>query len=197
MLKEQEDTGRFGQIISGTLQDKIEERLKNNEQVILLQNRRGYSPIIRCLDCKEILKCPDCNISVTHHKKNKMSYVLCHLCGFSKSTKLNKCNTCQSENLLYSGTGTQKVETLLKEIFPRASISILDIDTTSSGNNLTEILNNFYNGKIDILLGTQMIAKGLDFPNATLVGIINADLGLHIPDFRSGQRIFQLIYQSM
>ena len=196
MLKEQEDTGRFGQIISGTLQDKIEERLKNNEQVILLQNRRGYSPIISCLDCKEILKCPDCNISVTHHKKNKISYLLCHLCGFSVSTKLNRCNNCQSENLLYSGTGTQKVETLLKEIFPIASISRLDIDTTLSGSNLTKILNDFNSGKIDILLGTQMIAKGLDFPNATLVGIINADLGLHIPDFRSGERIFQLIYQA-
>ncbi|MFL2983159.1 MAG: primosomal protein N' [Candidatus Neomarinimicrobiota bacterium] len=196
MLEEQDETGKFGQVISGLLQDKIEERLNNNEQIILLQNRRGYSPVIRCADCTEILKCPHCNVAITYHQHNMISNLLCHLCGFSYGEKFNKCNFCKNNNLIYSGTGTQKVETIIREIFPNASIRRLDVDSSLSGSNLTRILKDFNNGEIDILLGTQMIAKGLDFPNATLVGIINADLGLYIPDFRAGERIFQLIYQA-
>ena len=194
MSKEQEETGKFGQVISGILQSKIEERLNRNEQVILLQNRRGFSPIIKCGDCGEVAMCPDCNVAFSYHKK--INNLLCHFCGFSKINEKQSCSECDSKNLLYFGAGTQKVQALLEETFPEASIERLDMDTAISGINITKILNAFNRGEIDILLGTQMIAKGLDFPNATLVGIINADQGLHLPDFRSGERVFQLIYQA-
>ena len=194
MLVEQEESGKFGQVISGFLQNKIEQRLKRKEQVILLQNRRGFSPIIKCGDCGEIMMCPDCNVAFSYHKKNNR--LLCHFCGFSTVNENKCCPSCNSVNTRYFGAGTQKVETLLEETFPEALIERLDMDTINSGANITKILTAFNNGKIDILLGTQMIAKGLDFPNATLVGIINADQGLYLPDFRSGERIFQLIYQA-
>ena len=194
MLKEQEETGKFGQVISGFLQNKIEERLNKREQVILLQNRRGFSPIIKCGECGEVTMCPNCNVAFSYHKKTNI--LLCHFCGFSKINENQSCSECDSKNLLYFGAGTQKVQALLENTFPGASIERLDMDTTTSGINITKILTAFYSGEIDILLGTPMIAKGLDFPNATLVGIINADQGLHLPDFRSGERIFQLIYQA-
>ena len=194
MLKEQEETGKFGQVISGFLQNKIEERLNSNEQVILLQNRRGFSPTIKCGDCGEIAMCPNCNVTFSYHRKT--NNLLCHFCGFSRLNEKQSCTECGSKSLLYFGAGTQKVQALLEETFPEASIERLDMDTTTSGINITKILAAFNNGEIDILLGTQMIAKGLDFPNATLVGIINADQGLYLPDFRSGERVFQLIYQA-
>jgi len=194
MLEDQEESGKYEQVISGLLQDKIEERLTNKEQVILLQNRRGFSPVIRCGNCGTISNCPYCNVTISYHLKT--NNLLCHFCGFSESKQHKTCYNCDNSDLLYFGTGTQKVESIMQETFPNASIGRLDIDTSSSGNQLTSILQSFSNGEIDILLGTQMIAKGLDFPNATLVGIINADLGLHLPDFRVGERIFQLIYQA-
>ena len=194
MLEEQDDTGKFGQIISGMLQDKIEERLNKKEQIIILQNRRGFSPVIKCEDCGQITMCPHCNVAISYHIKT--NNLLCHFCGYSKVKLDQDCPDCHSKNLHYSGTGTQKVEALIRDTFPKATIQRLDMDTTLSGKNITNILQAFNNGEIDILLGTQMIAKGLDFPNATLVGIINADQGLYLPDFRSGERIFQLIYQA-
>ena len=194
MLKEQDDTGKFGQIVSGLLQDKIEERLNNKEQIIILQNRRGYSPVIKCGDCGGVVMCPNCNVAFSYHRNT--NNLLCHFCSFSRDGLNLSCTDCNSKNLIYSGTGTQKVEMLLKDTFPKASIQRLDMDTSLSGLSITRVLTAFNNGEIDILLGTQMIAKGLDFPNATLVGIINADQGLHLPDFRSGERIFQLIYQA-
>ena len=194
MLQNQEESGKYEQVISGLLQDKIEERLTNNEQVILLQNRRGFSPVIRCKDCRAISKCPYCNVTTSFHLKT--NNIMCHFCGHTETKENKVCYDCGSSHLLYSGTGTQKVESLMKKTYPSASIGRLDIDTSSKGEQLTSILKSFNKGKIDILLGTQMIAKGLDFPNATLVGIINADLGLHLPDFRVGERIFQLIYQA-
>ena len=194
MLTDQDESGKYGLILSGLLQDKIEERLKKNEQVILLQNRRGYSPVIRCFDCGETVLCPYCRVSLTYHRQG--SQLRCHFCGHVETGKRESCIHCGSGDLKYSGTGTQRVELLLQETFPNARIGRLDMDTAKKGNRLISILENFSAGKIDILLGTQMIAKGLDFPNATLVGIINADLGLHLPDFRTGERIFQLIYQA-
>ena len=194
MLEEQNDTGKFGQVISGLLQDKIEDRLKKNEQVILLQNRRGFSPIIRCGDCGQTIMCFNCNVAISYHLKT--NNLICHFCGSKKEIQNQNCIDCNSKNLIYSGTGTQKVELLIKETFPKARVKRLDMDTSSSGGSITNILKEFNNGEIDILLGTQMIAKGLDFPNATLVGIINADQGLYLPDFRAGERIFQLIYQA-
>ena len=194
MLQEQDDTGKFGQVVSGLLQDKIEERLNKNEQIIILQNRRGYSPVIKCGDCGGVVMCPYCNVAFSYHRNTNV--LLCHFCSFSRASLDQSCSDCNSKNLIYSGVGTQKVEELLRDTFPKASIQRLDMDTSLSGLNITRVLTDFNNGEIDILLGTQMIAKGLDFPNATLVGIVNADQGLHLPDFRSGERIFQLIYQA-
>ena len=194
MLAEERESGKVGQIISGLLQKKIEDRLNRKEQVILLQNRRGFSPIIKCGDCGEVVMCPECNVALSYHKKK--NNLVCHFCGFKKANINQYCFECGSNNLAYFGVGTQKVEMLLKDTFPSASIQRLDIDTTTSGVNITKILTDFNNREIDILLGTQMIAKGLDFPNTTLVGIINADQGLNLPDFRAGERTFQLIYQA-
>ena len=194
MLSDQGESGKFGQIISGLLQDKIEDRLKKSEQIILLQNRRGFSPVIRCGDCGEIVMCPQCNVALTYHRNG--AQLICHCCGHNEIKKQKPCYHCSSSNLQYSGTGTQKVEALIEETFPEAHIGRLDMDTSRTGHGVTSILKAFSKGEIDILLGTQMIAKGLDFPNATLVGIINADLGLYVPDFRAGEKIFQLIYQA-
>ena len=150
--------------------------------------------IISCADCGEVSNCHQCNVSLTYHQfHNKL---LCHYCGFSEVLQQKTCHSCKSNNLLYRGTGTQKVEYLLNEIFTDAIIARIDNDTSRGGQGITSILKSFSEGGIDILLGTQMIAKGLDFPNTTLVGTINSDLGLYLPDFRSGERIFQLIYQA-
>jgi primosomal protein N' (replication factor Y) len=194
MLGDQEESGKFGQIFSGLLQDKIEDRLNKKEQIILLQNRRGYSPVVRCGDCGEIVMCPQCKVALTFHRKG--SQLICHCCGHVETKQRESCGSCKSPNMKYSGTGTQRVESLIEEMFPHARLGRLDMDTAKSGTGLIQLLKDFSEGKLDILLGTQMIAKGLDFPNATLVGIINADLGLHLPDFRAGERIFQLIYQA-
>ena len=193
MIQEENDSGKFGQIISGILQDKIEDRLKKKEQVILLHNRRGYSTSLVCKDCGYVRMCPHCNVAVSFHIISDKH--LCHFCGFQEKRKEKICFECNSPNISYYGTGTQKVESLIKKTFPDASISRLDMDS-SSVNKVTSILKSFNAGEIDILLGTQMIAKGLDFPNTTLVGIINADVGLYLPDFRAGERIFQLVYQA-
>ena len=194
LIDESKETGKFNIVISGTLQRKIEEKLKNNEQVLLIQNRRGYSPALKCSDCGSIVMCSACKTPLTFHKyDNKLK---CHICGFISNKILDSCKDCLSQNFLYVGTGTQKVEHLLQETFPNAKISRVDHDSTKEDSSAIKILQSFLDGKVDILIGTQMIAKGLDFPGITLVGIINADLGLHLPDFRSSERTFQLIYQA-
>lgn len=194
MNREQEESGKAGLVLSGVLLDKISERLSQKEQVILLQNRRGYAPIMRCRDCGEILTCPHCQINLTYHSSG--NYLQCHFCGYQARFVPDQCPDCSGSNLYLVGTGTQKVEELLRRTFAAARISRLDLDTTRTGAVLTRVLEEFGQGKQDILLGTQMIAKGLDFENATLVGIINADTGMFLPDFRSGERVFQLIYQA-
>ena len=194
LIDESKETGKFNIVISGTLQRKIEEKLKNNEQVLLIQNRRGYSPALKCSDCGSIVMCSACKTPLTFHKyDNKLK---CHICGFISNKILDTCKDCLSQNFLYVGTGTQKVENILQETFPNAKISRVDHDSTKEDSSAIKILQSFLDGKVDILIGTQMIAKGLDFPGITLVGIINADLGLHLPDFRSSERTFQLIYQA-
>ena len=194
LIDESKETGKFNIVISGTLQRKIEEKLKNNEQVLLIQNRRGHSPTIKCSDCGSIVMCSACKTPLTFHKyDNKLK---CHICGFISNKILDTCKDCLSQNFLYVGTGTQKVENILQETFPNAKISRVDHDSTKKDASAMKILQSFLDGKVDILIGTQMIAKGLDFPGITLVGIINADLGLHLPDFRSSERTFQLIYQA-
>ncbi len=194
MVKEQEESGKIGQAFSGLLLEKIEDRLNKKEQIILLQNRRGYAPVLRCNDCGELFECPHCRIPLTYHRVGNS--LRCHFCDHHKNHLPEQCDHCQSPNLKLSGMGTQKVEEVIQETFPNAKIARLDTDTARSGISIARLLERFANGEVDILLGTQMIAKGLDFENATLVGIINGDTGLYLPDFRSGERVFQLIYQA-
>ena len=194
MKAEQEESGKFGQIFSGLLLEKIENRLQKSEQIILIQNRRGYAPVFRCNDCGEMEMCKRCHITLTYHKVGNSLH--CHYCGFRKKAIELQCKKCSGYNLGFLGIGTQKVEDSIKESFPNAKLARCDFDTVRSFESVTKVLEKFRLGKLDILIGTQMIAKGLDFENVTLVGIINADTGLHIPDFRAGEKVFQLIYQA-
>jgi len=194
MLSNQEETGKFDQVISGLLQDKIEEKLNKKEQIILIQNRRGFSPTVKCNDCGAHVMCSQCKVALTYHKNNNK--LVCHFCSFSIVNDKLVCQECRNSKLIYSGTGTQKVEQLIQQTFPKSKICRLDMDTSKSSMGITSVLKSFSNQEFDILIGTQMVAKGLDFPNATLVGIINADLGLYLPDFRATEKVFQLIYQA-
>ena len=194
MLADREETGKFDQVISGLLQDKIEQKLSKKEQIILIQNRRGFSPSVKCNKCGSLMMCNQCKIALTFHKnENKL---ICHFCSFYLRNENLGCQECKNYDLSFSGTGTQKVEQLISQTFPESRICRLDMDTSKSSSNITSILKSFSNQEFDILIGTQMVAKGLDFPNATLVGIINADLGLYMPDFRATEKVFQLIYQA-
>ncbi|MFQ6611626.1 MAG: primosomal protein N' [Fidelibacterota bacterium] len=194
MVQEAEETGFYGQGLSRMMIEKINQRLAVGEQVILLQNRRGYAPILKCEDCGTLEMCSNCQVTLTYHQVGQ--YLQCHFCGYTSQHLPDVCHACSSANLRLAGIGTQRVEESLKDAFPSARIERLDVDTAHSGIRISALLERFANGQIDILLGTQMVAKGLDFPNATLVGIINADTGLFLPDFRSGERVFQLIYQA-
>jgi len=194
MKQEKDETGKKGQLISSLLLRKIHERLTADEQVILLQNRRGYAPVMRCLDCGDIMECQHCKLPLTYHKKGVR--LECHCCKFIKPKIPDQCPECQSTELSLFGIGTQKVEEFLEHSLPEANISRIDTDTVKGGRSLTSQLKKFAKKDIDILIGTQMIAKGLDFEDVTLVGVINADTGLYLPDFRSGERVFQLIYQA-
>ena len=194
MGSEKDETGRPGQILSGMLLNKMEETLNKKEQIILMQNRRGFSPIISCGDCGKLEMCIRCNVPLAYHRKGPP--LKCHFCGFCLDHVAPNCKNCKSSNILMLGTGTQKIEDIVRNTFPDSSLTRIDMDTSRSAINLRNAISSFANGEIDILLGTQMIAKGLDFENATLVGIINADTGLFLPDFRSGERLFQLIYQT-
>ncbi|MGP6147661.1 primosomal protein N' [Jeotgalibaca sp. A122] len=180
--------GNFSQI----LQDKIQDRIQKKEQTVLLLNRRGYSSFIMCRDCGYVHECPNCDISMTFHMDTKG--MKCHYCGHEEPVP-HRCPKCQGNQFRYYGTGTQKVETELKELFPAARIIRMDVDTTRKKGDHERLLAAFGRGDADILLGTQMIAKGLDFPNITLVGVINADTSLSLPDFRSSEKTFQLLTQ--
>lgn len=179
-------------MFSTSLREAIEERLARNEQIVLFLNQRGYSSFILCRDCGHVPQCPNCDISLTYHKSNDQ--LKCHYCGYQE-TPPNKCPNCESEHIRQMGTGTQKVEELLNREFEDAKIIRMDADTTSRKGAHEKLLNDFGEGKGDILLGTQMIAKGLDFPNITLVGVLNADTMLNLPDFRASERTFQLLTQ--
>lgn len=174
------------------LQEEIEKNLKNKKQTILFINRRGYSTFVMCRDCGHTMKCPNCNIALTYHSYgNKLK---CHYCGHEEPVP-KVCPECESTKIKYFGTGTQKVEDEINKLFPGASTIRMDIDTVSKKNSHERILNSFRNDNIDILIGTQMIAKGHHFPNVTLVGIIAADGSLNIGDYRAEERTFQTITQ--
>ncbi|EOK06324.1 primosomal protein N' [Enterococcus faecalis ATCC 10100] len=174
------------------LQEKLQERLEKNEQSVLLLNRRGYSSFVMCRDCGYVLPCPNCDISLTLHMDSKT--MKCHYCGHEERIPY-RCPNCGQDKIRYYGTGTQKVEEELQTLLPDSRILRMDVDTTRRKGAHEKILRTFGEGQADILLGTQMIAKGLDFPNVTLVGVLNADTALNLPDFRSSERTFQLLTQ--
>ncbi|WYJ75898.1 primosomal protein N' [Enterococcus sp. DIV2402] len=184
----QKNTSTFSRI----LQEKITDRLAKKEQIVLLLNRRGYSSFVMCRDCGYVLPCPNCDISLTLHMDTKT--MRCHYCGHEEAIP-HRCPDCGGNKIRYYGTGTQKVEEELQALFPEARIVRMDVDTTRRKGAHEKILQTFGEQKADILLGTQMIAKGLDFPNITLVGVLNADTALNLPDFRSSERTFQLLTQ--
>jgi primosomal protein N' (replication factor Y) len=181
-------------IFSPQLKEAIHQRLERGEQTILFLNRRGYSTSLQCPTCGQACECPNCSLSLTFHRTEQL--LRCHLCGHSARVPTVCPNEkCKSPAILFSGTGTQRVEDILGKLFPDARVTRMDADAMKRKEDYRKILGAFRAGKIDILVGTQMIAKGLHFPNVTLVGIIYADLALHMPDFRAGERTFQLLTQ--
>ena len=199
-------------ILSEKLSSAIAERLEKREQTILFLNRRGFSTSLLCRECGEARECPNCSVALTFHRNSGASFQLassaaaqvgnlrhtsrlsCHLCGHVAAVP-KKCPACGQDALIYAGFGTEKVESNVSALFPQAVVRRMDADSMTRKEAYRETLRSFRAGKIDILVGTQMIAKGLHFPNVTLVGIINADLALHLPDFRAGERTFQLLTQ--
>lgn len=180
-------------IFSISLYQGIRKCLENKQQVILFLNRRGYSTFISCRNCGYVMRCMDCGISMTYHKDTNEA--CCHFCG-KRSPVLQTCPDCSSKYIKYFGTGTEKVEEMTAELFEEARIARLDLDTVKKKGSIARVLKNFQKGKIDILIGTQLVAKGLDFANVGLVGIVSADVSLNIPDYRSSERTFQLITQA-
>lgn len=179
-------------VFSHQLLEEIKERIRKNESVIILQNRRGFATQIYCNDCGEVIMCPNCSVSMVHHiNKNILQ---CHYCNVIQPVP-KACPTCGSISLKFFGTGTQRVEDELSYYFPNVNIERIDSDSISKKGSLGEILNRFRNGEIQILVGTQMVAKGLDFGNVTLVGVVSAETSLWIPDFRADERTFQLLTQ--
>lgn len=186
--RKREMTGHFSDTLLGEIQKSLEEK----EQVILFQNRRGFSPIIECSTCGVSPQCPNCDVSLTYHKhKNELK---CHYCHYSRAMP-NSCGACGSHQLDTKGFGTEQIELELKELFPHYNIRRMDLDTTRGKNGYRNIINAFEAREIDILVGTQMLSKGLDFDNVSLVGILNADTILNFPDFRAHEKAFQLMVQ--
>lgn len=179
-------------MFSRTLMDEIKERLDKKEQIVLLLNRRGYSTFALCRDCGHVEECPNCDISLTYHKRDNR--LKCHYCTYEQQM-LTVCTQCESDLIGLFGTGTQRVEEALTKLIPEARVIRMDVDTTRRKGAHEKLLTKFENYEADILLGTQMIAKGLDFKNVTLVGVLAADSMLHLPDFRSSEKTFQLLTQ--
>jgi primosomal protein N' (replication factor Y) (superfamily II helicase) len=179
-------------MFSRTLLEKLTDRVEKKQQTVLFLNKRGHSSFVMCRDCGYVVNCPNCDISLTYHRINQQ--MKCHYCGYEGRVPTT-CPECSSEHIRYFGTGTQKVEEELGKILPTARVIRMDVDTTGRKGSHERLLTDFMEGKADILLGTQMIAKGLDFPNITLVGVLSADTMLHLPDFRSSEKTFQLLTQ--
>ncbi|MBM7571772.1 primosomal protein N' [Aquibacillus albus] len=179
-------------MFSRELKAAIEQRMNKKEQIVLFLNRRGYSTFVMCRDCGYVMECPHCDIALTYHRKNER--LKCHYCAYEEAMP-QLCPSCESDMIRYFGTGTQKVEEALQQLIPEARIIRMDIDTTRRKGSHEKLLNQYGRHEADILLGTQMIAKGLDFANVTLVGVLAADSLLHIPDFRAAEKTFQLITQ--
>ncbi len=179
-------------MISAKLYEEIEKNIQNKKQTILFLNRRGFSSFVMCRDCGYTLKCKRCNISLTYHEHSNS--LKCHYCGY-EIKNINICPSCKSKNIKYFGTGTEKLETEIQKMFPKAKTIRMDIDTVTKKNSHEDILNKFKNENIDILIGTQMVVKGHHFPNVTLVGVIAADNSLNIEDYRANERTFAILTQ--
>jgi primosomal protein N' (replication factor Y) len=179
-------------IFSGELVQAIYDRLNNKEQVILFLNRRGFSSSLQCEQCGYVAECSECSVSMTYHKRAHK--LLCHICGAEEKVP-PRCPECGDPDFKYAGMGTEKIEEILEKLCPGAKVARMDSDTMRKKDSYRTVLDKFRTGKLDILLGTQMIAKGLDFPNVTLVGVLYADMSLNMPDFRAGERTFQLLTQ--
>jgi primosomal protein N' (replication factor Y) len=191
-LRQERRKQKAATILSEKLRAAMAERLEKKEQTILFLNRRGFSTSLICSECGEARNCPNCSVALTFHRN--VARLSCHLCGHTAAVP-KKCPACGKDGLIYSGFGTEKVESTVAQAFPGAVVRRMDADSMTRKGAYRDTLLSFRAGKIDILVGTQMIAKGLHFPNVTLVGIINADLALHMPDFRAGERTFQLLTQ--
>jgi primosomal protein N' (replication factor Y) len=182
-----------GQVtLSRLLVDHLHQRLERREQAILFINRRGYSSSMQCRKCGHVEQCPHCSVAMTYHRADET--LKCHLCGHERSAPV-ACPQCSAPDIRWRGLGTQRVEEAIRRLLPRARMERIDTDTMSQRHRFRQILSNFRAGRIDLLVGTQMIGKGLDFPNVTLVGLIDADLSMHVPDFRANERTFQLLVQ--
>ena len=191
-LRMEANGGEAPSIISEKLRQAIDARLARKEQSILFLNRRGFSTSLSCPACGYVAECPNCSVSLTFHRAENR--LVCHICGHTAIAP-NRGPECSQPGIKFAGFGTERVEEIVVKLFPKAVVRRMDADTMTRKESYREVLTAFRTGKIDILLGTQMIAKGLHFPNVTLVGIVNADMGLHMPDFRAGERTFQLLTQ--
>ncbi len=191
-MRDEKYSSAFRGALSRRLRTAMTQEIASGGQVILLLNRRGFSTFIQCPACGEAVKCPNCEIALTHHREGEKA--VCHYCDYRVPTP-NVCPECRFAGIRFGGLGTQRLEAEIKAAFPKARCLRMDSDTMRRPGSHEEALDQFRNGDFDILLGTQMIAKGLDFPNVTLVGVVNADTALHLPDFRAGERTFQLVTQ--
>jgi len=178
--------------LSRKLVDAMQARFERREQTILFINRRGYSSSMLCTKCGHVEECPHCSIALTYHRADET--LRCHLCGLQKPAPA-RCPSCGAPDIRWKGLGTQRVEEAVRRVLPRARIERMDTDAMAKKNRFREVLGQFRAGKIDVLVGTQMIGKGLDFPNVTLVGLVDADISMHMPDFRANERTFQLLVQ--
>src|SRR5580698_10070469 len=193
-MRQAKRDGKGAPIFSPQLKEAITQRLERKEQTILFLNRRGYSSSLVCEKCGHVCGCPNCSLTLTYHRPEQV--LRCHICGHNERVpQVCPNEKCKNPGIRYSGLGTEKVEDILGKLFPQARIRRMDADVMKRKDDYRNVLGDFRTGKIDILIGTQMIAKGLHFPNVTLVGIIFADMALHLPDFRAGERTFQLLTQ--
>lgn len=191
-LNEQRKQKRMNGPFSQVLLSRIQEALSNKEQVILFQNRRGFAPMVECKTCGWVPKCQNCDVSLTFHKR--LNLLTCHYCGYTYQLPQH-CPSCEEENIVNRGYGTERIETQLQSLVPEARIARMDLDTTRSRSAYERIIRDFQEGKTDILIGTQMVTKGLDFDRVSVVGILDADMMLNYPDFRSYERAFQMMAQ--
>ena len=192
LRKARAEGGDQSTVLSAPLVAAVHERLRRREQVILLLNRRGYASFVQCRECGDVRRCLHCSVSLTFHRVS--GRLLCHHCRYEEPAP-ERCARCGSRDLSWRGLGTEQVERVVAETFPEARLARMDVDTTSGKWAHHEILGRVERGEVDVLMGTQMIAKGLDFPRVTLVGVVNADVGIHLPDFRASERTFQLLAQ--